>query len=101
MLEYLLFNIIKPRDDQIDGFRNRRNRQVTSWGLSLLFETDYINTVLGDKYVDYILQVNPGNEGQKLMFYLLIQENSNGKHNISSLYFKNALRTGQSNTEDD
>ncbi len=85
MLDYLLFNIIKPRDDQIDGFRNRRNRQLTSWGLSLLFETDYINTDLGDKYVDYILQVNPGNEGQKLMFYLLIQENSNGKHTLNIL----------------
>jgi len=85
MLDYLLFNIIKPRDDQIDGFRNRRNRQVTSWGLSLLFETDYINTDLGNKYVDYILQVNPGNEGQKLMFYLLIQENSNGKHTLNIL----------------
>ena len=95
MINYFLFNVIKLRDDQIDAFANRRNRQITSWGLSLLFETDSIKTSYGKKYVDYILQDNPGKEGQKLLVYLLNQEASNGKYTLDILLdsFSRAVNT--------
>ena len=85
MLEFLLFDLIMERDNQIDEFRNRRNRHISSWGLTLLFETDSIDSVFGKKYVDYILRENPGKEGQKLLFYLLKQECSNGKNTLDIL----------------
>ena len=85
MLEFLLFDMIKPRDDQIDEFRERRNRQIGSWGLNLLFETDYVGSDIGEKYIDYILRDNPGKQGQKLLIYLLKEESSNGKYTLKIL----------------
>ena len=85
MLEFLLFGLIKERDNQIDAFRNRRNIHISSWGLTLLFETDSIDSDLGKKYVDFILRENPGKEAQKLLVYLLRQEYSEGKYSLDVL----------------
>lgn len=85
MLEFLLFDLIKERDSQIDEFRNRRNRQINSCGLTLLFETDSIDSDVGKRYVDYILKENPGKDGQKVLFYLLRQEYMNGKSTLDIL----------------
>ena len=85
MLKFLLFGLIKERDNQIDAFHNRRNTHISSWGLTLLFETNSIDSDLGKKYVDYILKENPGKEGQKLLVYLLKQEYSKGKYSLDVL----------------
>lgn len=85
MLDYLLFNVIKPRDSQIDEFRNRRSKNLKSWGLTLLLETDSIDTVWGERYIDFILDENPGKEGQRLLVYLLNQEYRNSKYTLHIL----------------
>ncbi len=85
MIEFLLFDIIMERDNQIDEFRTRRDKQISSWGLTLLFETDSIDSTFGKKYVDYILRENPGKEGQKLLLYLVKQECSQEKNTLDIL----------------
>ena len=97
MINFLLFDLIKRRDDQIDAYMNRRNRHITSLGLSLLFETDSIDEIFGNKYVDYILQDNPGKEGQKLLVYLIKQEAMNGKYTLDIL-LNSFLRTDNKET---
>lgn len=85
MLEYLLFKYIKDRDLRLDEFRNRGNKGILSWGLKLLFETGAINTEIGQKYVDFILDENPSNEAKRLLSYLIKQELINGQNNLDIL----------------
>lgn len=85
MQEFILFKLIKQRDDHMNEDNSRRNRHISSWGLTLLLETDSIESDFGKKYVDYILRENPAKEGEKLLCYLLKQEYSRGKNTLGIL----------------
>lgn len=82
LIEYLLEEIIKRHDKQIDDSRNWRSAKLNSWGLNLIFESGAIKFSAGKKYIDFILTENPAKEAQKLLTFLVKQEMKKGQYGI-------------------